>query len=100
MARYDVYPMPRGGPGVLLDVQANLLDQLRTRTMVPLVPRDGAPPAIRGLNPVFSIGGVAYVMLTQAIATVPVKELGPPIASLQGEADVVMRALDVLFSGV
>lgn len=100
MARYDVYPMPRGGPGALLDVQADLLDQLRTRVVVPLIPRDIAPPAIRDLNPVFSIAGVAHVMLTQALATVPVKELRAPIASLRGEGDVVMRALDMLLTGV
>lgn len=100
MARYDVYLMPRGGPGGLLDVQADVLDGLRTRVVVPLIPRDGGPPAIRGLNPVFEIGGVAHVMLTQAIVAVPVKDLRRPIASLRGEADVVMRALDVLLSGV
>ena len=58
-----------------------------------------APSRGRDLNPVFSIGGVAHVMLTQAMATVHVKELGRPLVSLDHHYDEVNRALDILFSG-
>jgi toxin CcdB len=37
MARFDVYENP-DGPGSLLDVQAELLDPLNTRVVVPLTP--------------------------------------------------------------
>ncbi|MBS1183360.1 MAG: plasmid maintenance protein CcdB, partial [Proteobacteria bacterium] len=37
MARFDVFPNP-GGSGYLLDVQADLLDGLNTRIVVPLLP--------------------------------------------------------------
>jgi len=100
MARFDVYPMPGGRAGAVLDVQADVLDQIRTRVVVPLIPTVDAPPPIRGLNPVFDIGGVPHVMLTQAIATVPVRELRPATGTLIREADTVMRALDLLLTGV
>lgn len=99
MARFDVYAMPGGGAGALLDVQADLLEQLRSRVMVPLLPRDAAPPPIRDLNPVFEIGGAALVMVTQAMAAVPLRAVGRPIGSLRHEADAVVRALDVLLTG-
>ncbi len=38
MARFDVYAMPGQRPGYLLDVQANLLDRLDTRGVIPLFP--------------------------------------------------------------
>ena len=91
--------MPRGDPGWLLDVQADLLQGLNTRTVVPLLPMAGSPPPIRGLNPVFLIAGVEAVMVTQAIATLPRAELRAAVASLDREHDQVARALDLLLTG-
>lgn len=98
MARYDVLPNAEG-EGYLLDVQADLLDELRTRVVVPLVP---APPEfkpVRVLNPVVPIGGKQYVMLTHLIATVPVAKLGEPRANLATLHEQIDVALEMLFRG-
>ena len=59
MARFAVYRNPVG-PGCLMDLQADLLDGLNTRVVVPLLPPDLAPkPALR-LNPVFEVDGVIH----------------------------------------
>ena len=42
MARFDVYASPDGS-GCLLDVQADLLDSLNTRVVVPLMPGQFRP---------------------------------------------------------
>jgi toxin CcdB len=100
MARLDVYPMPgRGAPGYVVDVRARLLDHLATRAVVPLLAVADAPPPIKELNPVFDIEGAAYVMLTQAIASIPAKELKRTVASLDSQHDQITRALDVLLLG-
>lgn len=100
MARLDVYPMPGTGPrGYVLDVQAKLLDHLATRVVVPLLPLAAAPKPIQDLNPVFAIDGAPHVMLTQALASIPARELRGAIASLDREHDQVTRALDMLFLG-
>ena len=99
MPRFNVHPMPGGRPGALLDVQADLLDHLRTRVVVPLLPSEGAPPPIRDLNPVFELRGEALVMATQAMVSVPVRDLGRPIGSLPHEANAITRALNVLLTG-
>jgi toxin CcdB len=100
MPRFDVYPMPgRGGRGYILDVQAELLDHLGTRVVVPLLPKDAAPPPIEELNPIFDIDGESYVMMTQSIATVPVRELKRMTASLDSRHDDIKRALDILLTG-
>jgi toxin CcdB len=101
MSRLDVYPTPgRAGRGYVLDVQADLLASLATRTVVPLLPEDAVRGVLRDLNPVFEIDGKRYVMLTQAIATVPRRELRDRVASLLQNHDVVLRALDILFTGI
>ena len=99
MARFDVYSMPGDGAGALLDVQADLLEHLRSRVMVPLLPRAAAPPPIRDLNPVFEIGGESLVMVTQAMAAVPLRAVGRPVGTLRQEAGAIVRALDVLLTG-
>lgn len=76
MGRFDVYPRPgKDSAGYVLDVQADLLNELSTRVVVPLLPQDTAPKAARGLNPAFEIDGCLHLMLTQFIAAVPKKHL-------------------------
>lgn len=55
MARYDVYANPGGG--YVLDVQADLLDELKTRIVIPLIIKDMAPIPAKRLNPSFEIEG-------------------------------------------
>ena len=101
MARLDVYPMPgrSAGRGYVVDVQARLLDHLATRAVVPLLPQTAGPPPIRDLNPMFDIDGVPHVMITQAIATVPVRDLKRAVTSLAMHRDEITRALDILLTG-
>ncbi|HET6306995.1 MAG TPA: CcdB family protein [Rhodopila sp.] len=100
MARFDVHPTPgRATHGFVLEVQADLLSHLATRAVVPLLRREDASLPIRDLNPSFEINGESYVMLAQAIASVPVKELGATVASLKDRRDDITRALDILLAG-
>ena len=100
MARLDVYPMPgKGRAGYIIDVQADLLSDLATRTVVPLLSEDAAPKPIRDLNPVFELLGKPYVMVTQAIASIPGRELKGVVASLTDQHDRITRALDILLLG-
>jgi toxin CcdB len=100
MARLDVHPMPGAAPvGYVLNVQADLLSHLATRTVVPLLPEESAPKPISDLNPIFEIEGKRHVMVTQAIASIPRRELKRTVASLAQDHDRVTRALDILLVG-
>ena len=96
MARFDVYPMPSNRPGYVVDVQADLIDHLATRAVVPLLPLADFTSPIRDLNPVLEIDGESFIFAPQAIATVPVKLLGPPKMSLDGAYHALTRALVAL----
>lgn len=63
MARFDVYANP-GGTGYVLDVQADVLHELNTRIVVPLLPSAQAPLPAKRLNPVFAIGDEPHTMVT------------------------------------
>ncbi|SCM79733.1 CcdB-like toxin protein [uncultured Pleomorphomonas sp.] len=98
MARFDVFQNPDGN-GFLLDVQANLLDGLNTRVVVPLLPASSAPLPARRLNPIFDIEAEPHVMVTQFMAAVPVTLLKAPVASLAGHDVEIGNALDMVFVG-
>ncbi len=79
-----------------MNVQTQFLDNLATRVVIPLMRLHQAPTPVKELNPVFDIAGDDYVLVTQAIASVPAKEPKKPIASLDGRHDAITRALEIL----
>jgi toxin CcdB len=102
MAQFDLHRNPRGGSyPLLLDVQADLLDRLATRVVVPLVAarRHGARPITR-LNPVVSHDGKDYVALFQELAAIPVSALGERVGSLADRRADLVAAVDLLFTGI
>lgn len=102
MARFDAYPRPDGAPGLLLDVQADLMSHLATRVVVPLLPvgHPDTPPPARGLNPILDHDGERYVMMTEWLAAIPRGHLRRPVASFDARWDDLVRAIDILFTGV
>jgi toxin CcdB len=99
MARYNVYANPAGA-GYLLDVQADLLESLNTRLVVPLMPISAAPTPAKRLNPVFDIDSERVVMVTQFLSAVPASILKTPVASLAQHDVEITGALDLLTTGV
>ncbi|QQP92282.1 CcdB family protein [Skermanella sp. TT6] len=68
--------------GYLIDIQANVSDSLNTRVIIPLMERQQAPKPAKRLNPVFVIGDLEVVMVTQYITAVPISALKSPVATL------------------
>lgn len=98
MPKYDVYPSP-SGDGYLLDVQTDLLSDLNTRVVVPLLPPSKAPKPATRLNPVFELDGKSVVMVTQFMAAVPTGMLNSAVGKLDEEFEKVTAAVDMLMQG-
>jgi toxin CcdB len=97
MACFDIH---RSGTGLVVDVQADLIEILSTRVVVPLIPPDRAPKPARRLNPVFELPGTGpVVFVAQYIAALPRAELESPVGSLAAERDAIRAALDLSFLG-
>lgn len=99
MARFDVYSNP-DEPGYLLDCQADLLSELNTRLVMPLMPPSSAPVSGARSNPCFTIEGNRYVMATRYASAIPLGVLGLPVASLKGEDFTIADAWDILLTGI
>ena len=103
MAQFDVYGNPNEETNAmtpyLLNVQADILDNLSTRVVVPLLSQTTMGKPIDRLNPRFTIEGDTVFMSTPELAGVPTDVLGKKIASLNERRDDIMAALDFLFLG-
>jgi toxin CcdB len=101
MAQFDVYEYNGFNESVayLLDVQSDLLRDLASRVVVPLVRAEQFGPPLKKLNPVFSIDGAAYVMATTDIAGTPVRTLGRLAGNLGSHRLDIKGAIDFLQDG-
>lgn len=90
----------KSGSSLVVDCQSDLLQQLNTRLVAPLIPLTVAPPPARCLNPVFMVAGEEHVMATQFAAAVRRSELGDVVTSLRDRSFEITGAIDVLISGV
>ena len=99
MAQFDYYPQRRI-KGYWLDCQTDLLDDIESRFVVPLLPLEAVPSPIRQLNPVFEIAGSSFVLLTQQAGPAPAADLGKPAGSLADYRYEILNALDFLITGV
>ncbi len=103
MAQFDIYENPNEETNqtipFLLDIQADLLDNLATRVVVPLVTASAMGKPAKYLNPRFEIGQAMVFMSTAELAGVPVRVLGKKVGSLKDQRQEIMAALDFLFTG-
>ena len=99
MARqFDVFRTVGGS--LVVVIQSDLLDAMRTRVVEPLIPADMAGKPMRGLNPHLAVGEETLMLMPQLLATLTIAELGHPVGSVAHLRDTVMRAVDMLLSGV
>jgi len=103
MPQFDVHRNPDSGsrrtiPYVLV-VQSDLLSDLATCVVVPLVAEAHfGKPATR-LNPIFVIDNARVVMSTAEIAGMPRRALGRLAGSLAPQRDAIVAAIDFLVLG-
>ena len=83
----------------LVDVQADLLSELSSRVVIPLAkaPKLAKKPIDR-LTPLVKIDGEEYILLTPQLAGIRSTELGPAVANLVGQRQIILAAIDFLIT--
>lgn len=101
MARFDVYKYAGKSVPLVVDVQADLLSDLGTCVVVPLIPEAKAKKeVVPRLKPVIRVSGKNYVMMTTDIAALTRKTLGEFVTNIEdNHRQDVTEALDFLFQG-
>ena len=99
--QFDLYRLTRRPAVLVVDIQSGLLDNLKTRVVIPLVQRDQAPKKlIATLNPCLRIDGREFVLMPQMIASIPASELAQPAGTAIGYRDEIIRAIDTVMGGL
>jgi toxin CcdB len=104
MAQFDVHRntgrLRETIPFVVV-VQSAQFDGYRRRVVVPLVKASTvAAPALPELSPAFTIRNARVVLHPLDIVSVPMDQLGERIGSLAQSGDVIVKALDEVFTRV
>ena len=104
MAQFDVYRNPDQHTcqtfPYLLDVQHNMLDILATRLVIPLIKKSRICQPIRDLNPELVVDNTSYYLSTPEMAGVSKKLLREPVTSLVANRSDILRAVDMLTTGI
>ena len=84
----------------LLVLQNDLLRDLRTAVVAPLVRQADFGRPMQVLNPLFEVQGEPLVLSTAELAGVSTAMLGETVASLADRRTEIIAALDLLFTGI
>ena len=96
MAKFDLYPF---NGGLVVDLQADIIDIPGSRVVAPVFPEDEMPPVTPWLHPQVTIDGERFVVATHLLAATPEAALRAPIGSLRDFQDELTRSIDTLFFG-
>ena len=102
MAQFDVYENQNQETNTaisyLVDVQAELLENLAIPVVVPLITASAMGEAGKHLNPRFEVRCATVVMSKAELAGIPVRILGEKVGSLKERRNEIIAALDCLFT--
>lgn len=98
MARFHVHRL-KTGDGLVMDLQADFLDNLETRVVAPVLPLERIGCPFVRLSPVLEIDGRTYVVVIPSLASVPRQMIGDPVADFSVLRDEFIAATDFLFQG-
>jgi len=100
MAQFDIFENKNSRTNkdvpYLLDIQNDILKELSTRVVVPLV-LDMKPAKI--LNPQFEINGSLVTMSTAELAGISTQHLGSIVCSVEDKRDEIISAVDFMITG-
>jgi toxin CcdB len=97
MRQFDIVRMNDGSLAILL--QADLIDDLTTRVVAPLVSTAMIKDAPK-LHPKFQVQGKAYYMAAELLSAVMTREIKQRVSSAREREWDIRRALDLVLVGV
>lgn len=105
MAQFCAYknanPASRTQYPYLLDIQSELLSELRTTIVIPLSPSQSvASISLSRLNPVLVLDGERFTAMTQDIAGIDRNQLGALAFDLSSYHSEIIAAVDFVLSGI
>ncbi len=95
----NIFARRADDPPFLVNLQSDHLSELRTVVVAPLWPATTGGPS-RSIHAAIRFERRDYWLAVVEIAFVRISSLGPIMGSVATERDRIVRALDLLFTGV
>lgn len=84
----------------LINLQSDLVSELTSTVVAPLVPRAQMKGAQR-LNPIVTVNGGEFWLATHELFAIDRRALNrEPVANLSDDRDAIIAALDIVFTGI
>jgi toxin CcdB len=104
MAQFTVFrnknPRTKAAFPFLVDIQADVLEDLQTRVVIPLTKVAAlSRKPLTLVTPVLPFEGEEYVLMTPQLAGIARSELGAPVGSLASERQAIVAAVDFVAIG-
>lgn len=101
MARFDVYEYDNADISFIVDVQADLLSDLESRVVIPLIAqRSNDQDFFPRLNPVITINGENHILMTADIGTENCEMFGKKVTNIEDRyRQDIIDAIEFLFQG-
>ncbi|WP_421715800.1 CcdB family protein [Arcobacter arenosus] len=100
MAQFDVYKNinenSKKNIPYLLDIQNDILKDLTSRVVVPLVVNN---KGMKILNPEFEIEDKKVIMSTSELASISLDNIGEKVCTLKDNREDIISAIDFLVTG-
>jgi toxin CcdB len=103
MAQFDVHRNPEQGREdipYVVDIQSDLLSDLPTRLVAPLIRASAFGVPVVRLHPRFFVEGDAVIMLTTEIGVLHPRALRGAVVSLAEHRHEIVGAIDMLITGI
>lgn len=105
MAQFDIHRNPdnrtKSAIPYVIEMQVDILDDIQTRVVAPLIPAATFHGALPRLNPTIRIDGIPHVLLTQQLAAIPKRSLATsPISNAEDARYDIIAAVDFLVTGI
>jgi toxin CcdB len=103
VAQFDVYRNANSETNerfpFLVDVQAELFEELESRVVVPLSEAKWTAFPMTYLTPTLTFDAISYLLMTPQLAGISRAELGQHAGTLIGEERTIVTALEFLLRG-
>lgn len=105
MAQFHVYRNPNRNSAriypYLLEIQSNLLVDLRTTVVIPLANADGYESMkLTRLTPLVEVDSQPLILMTHQVAAIDRRHLGKVVADLSSRRGEIVASMDFLISGI
>lgn len=101
MKQFDVFNLKSNPEQYVLNIQSDIFSDLKARTVIPMVRVEQFHSERENkLQPIISVNGNDYILITNDIAPLPISELKNKIVNLENKDYYkIMDAIDFLIRG-